>query len=120
MEDRKLVIYNLLKDKIIDEFTPLDYKKIERIKAETEKLPLSAKEIMFMIIWRDAFEETGDNKISIPYGGIQKEDGIEFDFNQFPIRLQKILYQFIRMNLDVETRSDTGERIKRVQGNIII
>lgn len=49
---------------------------------------------------------------NIPYEGIQLESGIQYDFDKFPIKLKRILHQFVKMSMQEKKRREKQEAHK--------
>lgn len=77
-----------------------DLKKIEKteILKTIDTMDQSSKEALFLLIYEHyRLNEDPSDIYKLPYGGTEKNNGIEFNLSKMPIKLRRIIYKFIKI-----------------------
>jgi len=81
----------------LKEFTDADKKNLQKM---YKKCPEESHELIYALIKSYQIDNDIEPDSNTPFYGKVLKSGIKFDINNFPNKLQNILYEFIKMNLD--------------------
>jgi hypothetical protein len=77
-----------------------DIKKAEKdeIVKFVSSMDSSSREAFFLLIYEhNRLENENYSMYDLPYGGKVIEGNLEFDLGEFPIKLRRILYKFVKV-----------------------
>ena len=88
----------------------LTLKESEELLKNIQSLNRDAKNIVYTLIREDEFRATGTFTKELPYAGIHRSSGPEFDLDNFPIRLKRILQEFVSIHQAVSQDNENTIR----------
>ena len=77
-----------------------DLKKAEKeeILKVIKTMDDSSKKALFLLMYEHLkINEKNSDPYQLPYGGVKKENCLEFDIGKMPIKLRRILYKFVKI-----------------------
>jgi len=104
MSGNQFPLFDSLSTLISDKNEYLTPTQIEYCVREIKTFDRNSYELLYGII--KSFEIHNNMNNNIPYEGKQLKTGVKFDFNNFPVKLQQMIYKFCEMRKDNMTNSD--------------
>ena len=93
-------LYNNIKKKIQADIRPFSGENKKNIQKMFKKCSKESHELIFALIKCFQNDNNLDQNLNIPFSGKVLKSGIKFDINNFPLKLQHIIFEFIKMDLN--------------------
>lgn len=93
-------LYDNIVSKIQGDLKILKNEDKKELQLMFKKCSKESHELIFALIKCFQNENNTDSNTTIPFSGKQLKSGIKFDINNFPLKLQYIISEFIKMDLN--------------------
>jgi hypothetical protein len=94
-------LYNSICSNLPEELEKISLVDVGRILEDVKSFDDNGHELIYTLIKVYHINNTEGSNLEYPYGSKLFKTGIRFDFNQLPLKLQHVIFNFVEMHKNI-------------------